>query len=140
MFQLTMIIIHKHYIPSFLALKHYSIIKTFRLFKNFSRGQTFRLNIVFYVIFTIAIYMIRCGIRIMRLPTVISRIITYICTRIKSFYMRYVSLETHIIILNCYTISFSNKLHKDEKHQTRVSLSLELISDAYLTANRTWDL
>ena len=34
---------------------------------------------------------------------------------------------------------FLNKLHKDEKHQTRVSLSLELISDAYLTANRTCD-
>ena len=33
---------------------------------------------------------------------------------------------------------FLNKLHKDEKHQTGVSLSLELISDAYLTA--TWDL
>ena len=30
-----------------------------------------------------------------------------------------------------------NKLHKDEKHQTRVSLSLELISDAYLTAYLT---
>ena len=36
--------------------------------------------------------------------------------------------------------SFLNKLHKDEKHQTRVSLLLELVSDAYLTANRTWDL
>ena len=33
-----------------------------------------------------------------------------------------------------------NKLLKDEKHQTRVSLLLELVSDAYLTANRTWDL
>ena len=32
---------------------------------------------------------------------------------------------------------FLNKLHNDEKHQTRVSLSSELISDAYLTANRT---
>ena len=28
-----------------------------------------------------------------------------------------------------------NKLLKDEKHQTRVLLLLELISDAYLTAN-----
>ena len=27
-----------------------------------------------------------------------------------------------------------NKLLKDEKHQTRVSLLLELVSDAYLTA------
>ena len=33
-----------------------------------------------------------------------------------------------------------NKLLKDEKHQTRVPLLLELVSDAYLTANRTWDL
>ena len=33
-----------------------------------------------------------------------------------------------------------NKSLKDEKHQTRVSLLLELLSDAYLTANRTWDL
>ena len=32
-----------------------------------------------------------------------------------------------------------NKLIKDEKHQTRVSLLLELVSDAYLTANRTWN-
>ena len=31
-----------------------------------------------------------------------------------------------------YEVKFLNKLHKDEKHQTRVSLSLELISDAYL--------
>ena len=29
------------------------------------------------------------------------------------------------------------KLLKNEKHQTRVSLLLELVSDAYLTANRT---
>ena len=29
------------------------------------------------------------------------------------------------------------KLRKNEKHQTRVSLLLELVSDAYLTANRT---
>ena len=29
------------------------------------------------------------------------------------------------------------KLLKNEKHQTRVSLLLELFSDAYLTANRT---
>ena len=35
---------------------------------------------------------------------------------------------------------FLNKLLKDEKHQTRVSLLLGLVSDAYLTANRTWDL
>ena len=28
-----------------------------------------------------------------------------------------------------------NKLLKDEKYQTRVSLLLELVSDAYLTAN-----
>ena len=28
------------------------------------------------------------------------------------------------------------KLLKNEKHQTRVSLLLELVSDAYLTANR----
>ena len=35
---------------------------------------------------------------------------------------------------------FLNKLHKDEKYQTRVSVLLELVSDAYLTANRTWDL
>ena len=35
---------------------------------------------------------------------------------------------------------FLNKLLKDEKHQTRVLLSLELVSDAYLTANQTWDL
>ena len=42
--------------------------------------------------------------------------------------------------LRGFRINFLNKLHKDEKHQTRVSLSLELISDAYLTANRTWDL
>ena len=27
--------------------------------------------------------------------------------------------------------TFLNKLHKDEKHQTRVSLLLELVSDAY---------
>ena len=33
-----------------------------------------------------------------------------------------------------------NKLLKDEKHQTRVLLLLELVRDAYLTANRTWDL
>ena len=33
-----------------------------------------------------------------------------------------------------------NKPLKDEKHQTRVSLLLELVSDAYLTANRTGDL
>ena len=33
-----------------------------------------------------------------------------------------------------------NKLLKDEKHQTSVSLLSELVSDAYLTANRTWDL
>ena len=30
-----------------------------------------------------------------------------------------------------------NQLRKNEKHQTRVSLLLELVSDAYLTANRT---
>ena len=36
--------------------------------------------------------------------------------------------------LRGFRINFLNKLHKDEKHQTRVSLSLELISDAYLTA------
>ena len=30
-----------------------------------------------------------------------------------------------------------NKLLKDEKHQTRVSLLLELVSDVYLTVNRT---
>ena len=112
MFQFTLIIIHKHYIPSFLALKHYSIIKMFRLLKNFSRAQTFCINIVFYVFFTIAIYMIRCRIRIMRLPTVISKILTYICIRVKSFYMRYVSLKTHIIILNCYTISFPFSYNK----------------------------
>ena len=29
---------------------------------------------------------------------------------------------------------------ENEKHQTRVSLLLELVSDAYLTANRTEDL
>ena len=29
------------------------------------------------------------------------------------------------------------KLLKNQKHQTRVSLLLELVSDAYLTANRT---
>ena len=29
------------------------------------------------------------------------------------------------------------KLLKNEKHQTRVLLLLELVSDAYLTANRT---
>ena len=29
------------------------------------------------------------------------------------------------------------KLLKNEKHQTRVSLLLELVSDAYLTTNRT---
>ena len=29
------------------------------------------------------------------------------------------------------------KLLKNENHQTRVSLLLELVSDAYLTANRT---
>ena len=29
------------------------------------------------------------------------------------------------------------KLLKNEKHQTRVSLLLEIVSDAYLTANRT---
>ena len=29
-----------------------------------------------------------------------------------------------------------NKLLKDEKHQTWVSLLLELVSDAYLTTNR----
>ena len=32
---------------------------------------------------------------------------------------------------------FETKLLKNEKHQTRVSLLLELVSDAYLTANRT---
>ena len=37
--------------------------------------------------------------------------------------MKYILLET--------------KLLKNEKHQTRVSLLLELVSDAYLTANRT---
>ena len=31
--------------------------------------------------------------------------------------------------LRGFGINFLNKLHKDEKHQTRVSLSLELISD-----------
>ena len=40
----------------------------------------------------------------------------------------------YLLLLNTF-ILFLNKLHKDEKHQTRVSLSLELISDAYLTAN-----
>ena len=35
-----------------------------------------------------------------------------------------------------FRINFLNKLHKDEKHQTRVSLLLELVSDAYLTANQ----
>ena len=40
--------------------------------------------------------------------------------------------------LRGFRINFLNKLHKDEKHQTRVSLSLELVSDAYLTANRTY--
>ena len=30
-----------------------------------------------------------------------------------------------------------NKPLKNEKHQTRVSLLLELVSDVYLTANRT---
>ena len=37
--------------------------------------------------------------------------------------------------MHAIIVYFLNKLHKDEKHQTRVSLSLELISDAYLTAN-----
>ena len=33
-----------------------------------------------------------------------------------------------------------NKPLKDEKHQTRVSLLLELVIDAFLTANRTGEL
>ena len=48
-----------------------------------------------------------------------------------------IAVKSKLIIIIFF---FLNKLHKDEKHQTRVSLSLELISDAYLTANRTWDL
>ena len=43
--------------------------------------------------------------------------------------------------LYCMNILFvlilETKLLKNEKHQTRVSLLLELVSDAYLTANRT---
>ena len=34
-------------------------------------------------------------------------------------------------------IILETKLLKNEKHQTKVSLLLELVSDAYLTANRT---
>ena len=34
-------------------------------------------------------------------------------------------------------ILFTNQAAENEKHQTRVSLLLELVSDAYLTANRT---
>ena len=34
-------------------------------------------------------------------------------------------------------MKLETKLLKNEKHQTRISLLLELVSDAYLTANRT---
>ena len=50
-----------------------------------------------------------------------------------------------MIILNLIKhedLIFDNKLSyfENEKHQTRVSLLLELVIDAYLTENRTGDL
>ena len=46
-------------------------------------------------------------------------------------------LQNRSKIVRTKNFLLETKLLKNEKHQTRVSLLLELVSDAYLTANRT---
>ena len=45
-------------------------------------------------------------------------------------------MTSWIFFISAYMLVLETKL-KNEKHQTRVLLLLELVSDAYLTANRT---
>ena len=52
-----------------------------------------------------------------------------------AFLFIYVSLILKIPLKLSFILE--TKLLKNKKHQTRVSLLLELVSDAYLTANRT---
>ena len=54
-----------------------------------------------------------------------------------SIYFKQKILESSVFEDKLWEIMLETKLRKNEKHQTQVSLLLELVSDAYLTANRT---